>query len=106
MHRSPEQHLDYFCIPTSLKAPLATFDTIDLGDEDVPLRTTVQTSTFKLESAAKRPCNLDTKIGGTHSKGRTSARNPVSGCEEQSPKLGNCDMFQTFQTSDHFELSD
>ncbi|XP_076442768.1 uncharacterized protein LOC143281442 [Babylonia areolata] len=79
MQRLPQQHQDYIYFHTSLKAPLATFDTIDLGDEDVPavrsepspLSTPVRSGDH--DPRAPRPPGDSPKIGGAQSKGRGGA---------------------------------
>ncbi|KAK7103704.1 nucleolar and coiled-body phosphoprotein 1-like [Littorina saxatilis] len=92
MQKLPQQQRDFFYIPIALKAPLATFDTIDLGDEDVEL---VKTSPAQPSSPihlsgqqtrAPQPLTLATKIGGAQSKGRGPASKAGGGdphCQDQ-----------------------
>ena len=84
MQKLPQQHQDYFYIPASLKAPLATFDTIDLGDEDVllaktpPAQPSTPIKTSGEKARAPQPTTLITKIGGAQSRGRGPANKPGS----------------------------
>lgn len=94
MQRLPEKHPDLFFVPGSLKAPLATFDTVDLGDEDIQ---SVSSSTpSQVPPIDKEPvhdsvlwelCTFASKIGAAQSKGRDPARKPSS--ESHCPQSSN-----------------
>ncbi|KAK7487051.1 hypothetical protein BaRGS_00021721 [Batillaria attramentaria] len=91
MQRLPaHQHEDLFYIPATLRAPLATFDTVDLGDEDILSLKSLSQNSLCNKAAYEEPTGREShtvsaKIGGAQSKGKDLAGKSGSGQHCQHP---------------------